>query len=202
MIKAIAFDYGGVIEIKDGDVIQEIADYLKITKSDWQSVYYTINHLSNVGNKSWREVATLVAQKLGATDAQILHIQNLIKEDGKKRRLNSELIEMIKGLINNNYKIALLSNNVTELRQRLENQNIINLFDEIIISAEVGHQKPSPQIFEHLFKRLGIKADEIVFVDDTEKSLEGAEKIGYVPILFKGNQELKEELEKLGVLLI
>ncbi len=199
MIKAIAFDYGGVVEIKDGDIIQEIADYLHVPKSNWQSVYYTLNHLSNVGNKSWKDTATLVAEKFGATDIQISHIQNLIKEDGKTRRVNSELVEIIKGLRNNNYKIALLSNNVTELRQRLENQNMINLFDEVIISAEVGHQKPSPEIFEHLFKRLDIKADEIVFVDDTEKSLEGAEKIGYVPILFKGNQKLKEELEKLDI---
>ncbi|HNW71758.1 MAG TPA: HAD-IA family hydrolase [Candidatus Paceibacterota bacterium] len=201
MIKAIAFDYGGVIEIKDGDVIQEIANYLKITKSDWQSVYYTVNHLSNVGNSSWKEIATLVAQKFGATDNQVSYIQNLIKEDGKTRKINLELIEIIKNLRNSNYKIALLSNNVTELRQRLVDKGIISLFDEIIISAEVGHQKPSPKIFEHLFKGLGLKADEIVFVDDTEKSLEGAEKIGYIPILYVNNNELKNELNKLGIII-
>ncbi|MEI6581055.1 MAG: HAD-IA family hydrolase [bacterium] len=199
MLKAIVFDYGGVVEIKDGDIIQEIANYLHITKNDWQSVYYTLNHLSNVGNKSWKEIATLTAQKIGATDAQILHIQNLVKEDGKTRKVNLELIKMIKSLRDNNYKIALLSNNVTELRQRLVNQNIINLFDEVIISAEVGHQKPSPEIFQILFDKLGVKNDEVVFIDDTERSLEGAENIGYTPILFTTNQKLKEELEELNI---
>ncbi len=199
MIKAIAFDYGGVIEIKDGDIIQEIASYLQIAKSDWQNVYFTVNHLSNIGNMSWRETATLVAQKLGATDAQILHIQDLIKEDGKTRKVNLELVGIIENLRKNKYKIALLSNNVTELRQRLVNKNISSLFDEIIISAEVGHQKPSPEIFEILFKKLGVKNNEVAFIDDTEKSLEGAEKIGYIPLLFKTNKKLKEDLEKLGV---
>ena len=42
MIKAVVFDYGGVIELKDGDLIQEIADSLKITKEDWRKT------------KSWR----------------------------------------------------------------------------------------------------------------------------------------------------
>ncbi len=199
MIKVIAFDYGGVVEIKDGDIVQEIADYLQISKNDWQSVYYTLNHLSNVENKSWREVASLVAQKIGATDDQVLHIQHLIKEDGKTRKVNSELIEIIKNLKNSNYKIALLSNNVTELRQRLINHQIINLFDEVIISAEVGHQKPSPGIFGILFKKLDVISNEVVFIDDSEKSLEGAEKIGYIPVLYTTNQKLKEELEKLGI---
>jgi hypothetical protein len=52
MIKAIAFDYGGVVEIEEGDLIQEIADFLKITKEDWHRVYYSFNHLYNTGKNS------------------------------------------------------------------------------------------------------------------------------------------------------
>jgi len=37
----------------------------------------------------------------------------------------------------------------------------------------------------------------VVFVDDAKKSLEGAESIGYVPILFTTNQKLEEDLSNL-----
>ena len=194
MIKAVAFDYGGVIEIKDGDLIQEIADYLGITKEAWQSVYYTFNHLTNTGTNTWTEVAAMVAKQLDASDSQIAHIQELIKESNDSRKINSGIIEIIMDLKNKNYKIALLSNNGITLRKRLEDENISNLFDEIIISAEVGYQKPQPQIFEILFSKLGVVNGEVLFVDDSERSLEGAGSIGYIPVLFTTNQKLEKDL--------
>ena len=194
MIKAVVFDYGGVIELKDGDLIQEIADSLKITKEDWQKVYFTLNHLNNTGEKSWREVATLVANKFDASSIQISHIQDLINEYDKKRVLNWGLIEIIKDLKKKNYKIGLLSNYSITLRQKLTRLNIADLFDEIIISSEVKYQKPQPEIFDIISKKLGITNNEMVFIDDTQRSLEGAESMGYIPILFINNQKLEKDL--------
>ena len=194
MIKAIVFDYGGVIEQKDGDLIQEIADSLQITKEDWQEIYFTLNHLNNTGQKSWREVATIVAQKFNASDIQISFIQDLINKYDQKRILNLELIEIIKDLKKKNYKIGILSNYSITLREKLTRLNIIDLFDEVIISSEVGLQKPQPEIFEIVFNKLNIKNNEMIFIDDTKRSLEGAENIGYVPVLYTSNKTLKSEL--------
>jgi epoxide hydrolase-like predicted phosphatase len=197
MIKAIAFDYGGVIEIKEGDLVQEIVDYLKITKGGWLNVYYTLNHLTNTGKNTWPEVAAMVAKKFNASDDQIVHIRELIQKSNESRKINSGLIEIIKDLKNKHYKIALLSNNGITLRKRLEDQNILGLFDAVIISAEVGYQKPQPEIFEILFKELGVDGSEVIFVDDAKRSLEGAESIGYTPVLFTSNQKLEEDLSNL-----
>lgn len=194
MIKAIAFDYGGVIELKDGDLIQEIADSLKITKEDWQRIYFTFNHLNNTGKNSWEEVATLVAKKFNASDIQISFIQDLIKKYDKKRILNSELIEIIKDLKKKNYKISILSNYSITLRQKLIRLEIIDLFDEVIISSEVGFQKPQPEIFEILFSKLGVNSDEVIFIDDTQQSLLNANDIGYKPLLYVNNEKLKKDL--------
>jgi HAD superfamily hydrolase (TIGR01509 family) len=194
MIKVIVFDYGGVIELKDGDLIQEIADSLQITKEDWQEVYYTLNHLNNTGEKSWREVATIVARKFNASDVQVSFIQDLINKYDHKRILNLELIEVIKDLKKKNYKIGILSNYSITLREKLTRLNIIDLFDEMIISSEVGLQKPQPEIFEIVFNKFNIKNSEMIFIDDTKKSLEGAEKIGYIPVLYINNETLKSDL--------
>jgi epoxide hydrolase-like predicted phosphatase len=194
MIKGIAFDYGGVIEIKEGDLIQDIADSLNITKDQWQNIYYTFNHLTNTGKNSWPEVAAMVAKELNASDGQISHILGLIQKSNESRKINSGLIEIMKSLKDKGYKIGLLSNNGITLRQRLEEQGILQLFDTAIISAEVGYQKPQPEIFELLFNGLGVDSGEVIFVDDAKKSLEGAENIGYTPVLFINNQKLEEDL--------
>jgi epoxide hydrolase-like predicted phosphatase len=196
MIKAIAFDYGGVIELNEGDLIQKIVKSLQIGKEDWHKVYYSLNYLCNTGKKSWEEVALLTAQKLNASDAQISNMQEIIKASKDTKKLNLELIEIIKDLKNKEYKIGLLSNNSLDLRKKLFDQKILNLFDAVIISAEVGYQKPQPEIFEILFKTLGVKKNEMIFIDDSERSLEGADDLGYLPILYKDNKQLLEDLSK------
>lgn len=194
MIKAIAFDYGGVIEQKEGDIIQEIVDHLKVTKEDWNKIYFSLNYLCNTGVNTYLEVARMVAEKLNASNDQILSIQEIIIKYNKKRILNIELIEYIKDLRNKNYKIALLSNYSITLRQKLTDQNIIHLFDEVIIYAEVGFQKPDPEIFEILFNKLDVRNNEVIFIDDTQNSLKNSENIGYIPILYINNKKLKNDL--------
>ena len=196
MIKAIAFDYGGVIEIKERNSFQEIASYLQVSLEDWERVYFSLNHMFNVGGKSWDEVIALVAKEFNASDEQISHIKNLVSEIKKTKKINSELLEIIKKL-KKNYKIGLLSNNSVNLNQRIRDNNIAEIFDAVVISGEVGFQKPQPEIFKILSEKLGVELNELIFVDDTKRSLEGAEKIGYFPILFTNNQKLEEELASL-----
>lgn len=59
-----------------------------------------------------------------------------------------------------------------------------------------GMLKPDSEIFESLFTALGTKPEKVVF-DNTPKSLENSESIGYYPVLYKDNQSLKQELEKI-----
>ena len=196
MISTIAFDYGGVIHISDTDLTGDICRYLNITKDAWHEVYFSLNHLSNVGTTSGEEVILMTAQKLNASEDQISHIKNLYRNGKSDRLLNLELIEYIKEL-KKSHKIAILSNYKNNLRSLMQEQEILDLFDELIISGEVGYQKPQPEIFELLCTKMNIKMSELVFVDDTKRSLEGAENIGYIPILYKNNDLLKSELEQI-----
>ncbi|MFA6274452.1 MAG: HAD-IA family hydrolase [Candidatus Paceibacterota bacterium] len=199
MIKAIAFDYGGVIETIDGGLRSQIADYLKVDKKKWSEVYFSLNYLCNLGKNSYEELYALVARELGASDKQVDYIHELMKKNRNTRALNEELIEIIKDLKKKNYQIGLISNNYIGLRQELIDYKIIDLFDSIVVSSEVGCQKPQPEIFEILFKELKVKSNEVIFVDDSMSSLVGAENIGYIPILYKNNGQLKEELNKLNI---
>lgn len=196
MIKAIAFDYGGVIKINEQNLVKEICDYLHITKEVFNKEYFSVNHLFNIEGKSFEEVTLLFVSKFDDSEKTKKYILELLKENKAKYHLNVELIELIKKL-KNKYRIGLLSNNSLTLREKLKEDNILDLFDEIIVSAEVGYQKPQSEIFDILFKKLNVEPNEVVFIDDSLKSLEGADKIGYTPILFKNNELFKKELSNI-----
>ena len=197
MIKVIAFDYDGVIKIREGDIFSEICDYLKIKKEDWVREYFLVNHLINTGQKSVAEVISSLVLKFTDNKEKNVYILELVKNHKSTYHLNNEVIKIIEILKEKEYKIALISNNSEVLRQRLTEDGIDNLFDQIIISAEVGYQKPQPEIFEVLFNKLEVEPNEVIFIDDTLRCLEGSDEIGYIPILYKDIETLKKELSNL-----
>lgn len=68
-----------------------------------------------------------------------------------------------------------------------------------VISGEIGFQKPHKEAFQVLFEKLDLQPEEVVFVDDSTRSLEKAAEIGYIPILFKNNEQLKADLITAGI---
>ena len=66
MIKAIVFDYGGVIEINEKGLIKKITSYLNVPIEEWRKVYFSKNHLSNIHNMSYEEMFATVARELVA----------------------------------------------------------------------------------------------------------------------------------------
>ena len=56
--------------------------------------------------------------------------------------------------------------------------------------------KPNKDIFEHLLNKYGLHAEDCVFIDDSEKNVNGARAAGIKAILFTGDAEkLREELK-------
>lgn len=52
------------------------------------------------------------------------------------------------------------------------------VFDTVVISADVGMRKPEARIYELTVERLGIPAEDIVFVDDLPRNVEVARELG------------------------
>lgn len=59
--------------------------------------------------------------------------------------------------------------------------------------------KPMPEIYQLLIDRYYLIPEECVFLDDTQKNLTGAEVFGFHTILFRNQEQAREELRKLGV---
>ena len=79
------------------------------------------------------------------------------------------------------YRLAVVSNfdyTPTAL-DILERAGVVELFDTIVVSDEVGWRKPRRDIFDAALGRLGVRADESLFVGDrADMDVLGAQRIG------------------------
>jgi epoxide hydrolase-like predicted phosphatase len=71
------------------------------------------------------------------------------------------------------------------------------LFDAMVISGEVGLNKPQPEIFELALSEIGLPASACVFVDDLKENIAGAEALGITGILHRGADSTLPVLERL-----
>ena len=69
-----------------------------------------------------------------------------------------------------------------------------DLFDAVVISAEVGMRKPEERIFRLAAEVLGLAPDECVFIDDIQDNVAAARAVGLVGVHHRGVQQTKEQL--------
>jgi len=98
------------------------------------------------------------------------------------------------------YTLFLLSN-VNKLHfEFIERKfNIINIFDEIILSYIIGAIKPEKAIFDDVIRRAGGDKTKILYIDDREDLIKEARALGINSIKFEGGEKLEIELAKMGI---
>lgn len=187
MIKAVVFDYAGVVS--SGALTGWVK---KNTTEENQMLtrFRSQSHKWDLGLLDEKEFKKLIS------DITMIAPEKVWETFYQPSNYDHEVVELIKKL-KNNYKIALFSNNFALfLRRLLEKLNIVELFDEILISSDHKIKKPNPKFFELLLKKLEMNADEVLFIDDTVENVEKAIEIGIPSIHFKNSKQLIRELEK------
>ncbi len=96
------------------------------------------------------------------------------------------------------YELAILSNAWSNAREAfVERFGLDELFDEMIISAEVGLAKPDPQIYHLTVRRLGVEPEEILFIDDRLENIEAAREAGFHAVHYRNNVQTIAEVRAL-----
>lgn len=75
-------------------------------------------------------------------------------------------------------RTCLLSNAGVPIRTVLDREGLAGLYDEIVLSYEVGCVKPQRRIFEIALERLGMSASEVLMVGDNANDDGGATHLG------------------------
>lgn len=164
MIKVVLFDFYGVfiadsygLWLEKNDLKREGVFARLIDELD-RSAVTEAHFLSQLSKLLDREV-----------QSSEIHIQH--------PEPDARLIELVHKL-KLRYTIGLFSNASTKLRAKLEGLHLTPLFDEIIISSEIGHAKPSNEAFQIAIQKLGVRPNEILFIDDNMHNVEAANRNG------------------------
>lgn len=200
--RAIGFDWGGVLNGKPGMYfVQSVAAEIGVTPAAYQTAYFHHNQKVNRGEVSWEQLWELVLAELGHQHEPAL-VQRIIQisEEANADNLNEDILALVDRLRANGYKVGLLSNNTTEKAALMRKRGLDKKFDAFAISVETGFVKPEPAAFNHLARDLGVDISELIFIDDSPKSLSTAEETGFTPILFNNYDELVSDLNALGII--
>lgn len=76
------------------------------------------------------------------------------------------------------YQLGMVSDTHPSLRRIMRNHGSLQPFDIASLSCENGVLKPDPRMYEVAMQALGADPETTIFVDDLEKNLLGAERLG------------------------
>jgi len=197
MIKAFIFDFGGVI-VRTEDYSPRHAwdERLGLPVG---SVERAVHHSdlwiqAQLGRIPYRAYWDGVAEMLYMRKEDIPELR---RDYFSGDRVNYRLVNLIRELREKAYPIALLSNESVELSNRLRELKLNDLFDHVLISAEIGVMKPDPTAYRVALQTLGVAPNEAVFVDDSLPNVRAAQQLGIHAIHSRDCDDLRPEFARL-----
>jgi putative hydrolase of the HAD superfamily len=138
-----------------------------------------------------RRLATILSEGLHRPVAP----EGLLARMGETLELEDRMIEAVRALHRHGVRTALLSNSWG--LHYYPHDLLGELFDEILISGEVGLRKPDEEIYHLAADGLGLDTSACVFVDDLDVNIRTAELVGMRGLLHEKPEETMRELERL-----
>lgn len=84
--------------------------------------------------------------------------------------LFEDVIESLERLKRSGLRLGIVSNFAPTLKAILRHKGILHYFDPVIVSTEVGLEKPNPAIFRLALEQAGLHAEETLYVGDHDKN--------------------------------
>ena len=201
MIKNVIFDFGKVLVdfeptymtsryLHNEDDIKLVSDVL-FDRLYWDRLDAGTISDSEVISESCKRLPQRLHQKVA--DIYNNWMYNLPEICGMR--------ELLQKLSDKGVRLFLLSNISEGFAKKSSEFSILSYFERCFFSAVCGLTKPSAEIFNHLLNECGIKANEALFVDDSEKNINGAKSVGISTYLFDGDsKKLESFLRDNGIL--
>jgi putative hydrolase of the HAD superfamily len=111
---------------------------------------------------------------------------------------NPPMIELMRELKETGYRMAMLTNNVREWEPLWRSMLPVDeIFETVVDSGFVGCRKPESKIYALTLERIGMRAENCLFVDDVAVNCEGAERAGMTAVHFQDNEQAITEIRQI-----
>jgi len=200
MTKGIILDLGGVLTTDPSLKLSRTEAQILNIEPQFLTKFYRDQDLEKFEcnlispTKFWgslqRKIENHTKQRVNQT--QIKQFQEtLINKFVLHSKFKAFILELKK-----NYKIALLTNNLSSWMPIWEKKfKLKKIFPVIVTSFKEGIRKPDSEIYLRTCKKLKLKPEECLFIDDQLKNIEGAKKAGLEAIQFTTEKETIQRIK-------
>jgi len=208
-VRGVIFDWGGVIT---SPIIDTVVAWLEADGIErdsytaamrgWVSKAYGPEqaespiHALERGEISDTEFEEILAGALVSVDGGPVAPAGLLKRMFAGSAMQDEMLDLVREMRRRGLRTGLLSNS-WGTRDGYPRDLLAELFDDTVISGEVGMRKPEERIFRLAADRLGLPPGECVFVDDIEGNIVAAKALGFAVVHHKEAAATKEQLAEL-----
>lgn len=204
MIKNLLFDLGGVIMDIEKD--RCVASFQRLGLP---------NAASYFGEYSQKGPFMMLEEGVITPDEFHHTLREAIGGDVADRKIDEAFCDFLIGIpverlaslrrLREKYNIYLLSNTNpimwhSKIRDEFtkEGRDREDYFDGMVTSFEAKSMKPDEKIFSYAKEKLGIKPEETVFLDDSQRNLDAAVRLGFKTLLVNPGDEFVTLLADAG----
>ena len=183
MIEAVFFDYDGVLTAdKTGSLTtcRYLSRCTGIELPRLMQAFRIHNHELTLGRRSHADVWPHICARLGQ-DVPL----GLLVEAFESTPVNAPMFALARQLKSCGCDVGIITDNKSDRMAHLRKlQRLEEIFDPIVVSAEVGCTKQEQAIFRLALARRGTPPDRALFIDNTEANLVAARALGLYTIFF------------------
>ena len=194
MIKAVLFDFGGVIAeegFRDG-----LAAIAKKKHLDEQTFFRAAEDaMYKTGYVTGKATEKIFWETLSKATGLKEDVRALRTEILRRFVLRPQMLALADKIRDQGLVVAVLSDQTNWLDEVNRKKPFYNRFDYVINSYVLGKSKKDPSVFRDVSKIIGINPHLMLFVDDNAQNIKRAAETGMRTIQFKGIEDFKAQLE-------
>lgn len=195
-MKAVVFDFGGVMTASTlPERVRELVAELGI---DWAAVtqgFGRYRHAYDAGDITIVQMYGRIWSDAGVSLPDETTARIIAADRASWLARNERTLAWMRALKAEGRTIGILTNMAPDFAPLFKTHfaDFIALADAMVISGLERMHKPNRDIYDLLRARIGLPADELVFIDDVPENCEGARAAGWHAICFKDNAQVEAE---------
>ena len=195
-IKGVVFDFGGVMTTCTmPERVRPIVDELGIPWKALEDGFAKYRRLMDGGFMGFDEMYRKIWEEAGVTLSDEVQARILEEDMASFMYPNMRTLAWMRQLKAGGYKIGILTNMWADFGRKFRETfpQFIELADAMVVSGEEHMYKPMKEIYDLLRDRIGLKSEELLFVDDAPGNCEGARKAGWKALRFISNEQVESD---------
>lgn len=201
-IKAILFDSGRTLNVPRTGHWFITPNFFNIFNDT--SFQYTEDQLSEAMNKACDHISKIFLVKTEEDEFSMFkEFYEIVLKEIKYTSINEEIINSLAsdnvynddkfyffddvepGLqrLKDKYILGVVSDTWPSLERVFINKSLRKYFSTFVMSSIYGSYKAEKVLFKIAIEEIGVKPEEVIFIDDSESNLIAAEDFGMIPIL-------------------